>query len=80
MTILEAADLLGQRRVSATELTPRRYRSYREVLQPALNAFLTVTAESALTRARDGRLPIGNWRGQRATDRRDFVCTEFRLR
>ncbi len=51
MTILEAAGLLDAGRISSVELTRQCLASI-ERLQPKLNAFITVTADAALRRAR----------------------------
>ena len=64
MTILEAARALRDRRVSSVELT-REAIGCIEHLNPKLNAFLTVTAETALARAgrADAELAAGADRG-----------------
>jgi len=64
VTIGEAARALRERRVSSVELT-REALARIERLNPKLNAFLTVTAESALERARlaDAELAAGDDRG-----------------
>ncbi|HLK47733.1 MAG TPA: amidase [Bryobacteraceae bacterium] len=64
MTILEAGRALRARSVSAVELT-REALARIERLNPKLNAFITITAESALARARqaDAELGAGNDRG-----------------
>ena len=64
MTIREAARALRERRLSSVELT-RLSLDRIERLNPKLNAFLTVTAESALQRARqaDAELAAGHDRG-----------------
>jgi aspartyl-tRNA(Asn)/glutamyl-tRNA(Gln) amidotransferase subunit A len=64
MTIREAAEALRSRRLSSVELTKAAIGRI-ERLDPSLCAFLTVTAESALTRAQqlDGELKAGRDRG-----------------
>ena len=64
MTIAAAARALRDRRVSSVELT-RQAIGRIERLNPQLNAFITVTAESALARARqsDAELAAGHDRG-----------------
>jgi aspartyl-tRNA(Asn)/glutamyl-tRNA(Gln) amidotransferase subunit A len=63
-SIVETGELLRTRQVSAVELT-KKCLAQIEKLNPALNAFITVTAESALTQARAAEAEIlrGNWRG-----------------
>ena len=64
MTIREAAEALRQRRFSALELTTAALGRI-ERSNPALNAFITVTAEQALKQARqtDTELAAGRDRG-----------------
>ncbi|MBZ5577493.1 MAG: aspartyl/glutamyl-tRNA amidotransferase subunit A [Acidobacteriia bacterium] len=64
MTIEAAARALRERRASSVELTNEALRRV-ERLNPKLNAFLTVTADSALHRARqaDAELAAGQDRG-----------------
>ncbi len=64
LDLQEAATLLRQKKVSPVELT-RACLSRIEALNPVLNAFITVTAESALTQARvaEGELQRGTSRG-----------------
>src|SRR3974377_125204 len=64
MTIAEAAQALRTRGVSSVELTSECLEQITK-LNPVLNAFITVTAESALARARevDGELTQGIDRG-----------------
>lgn len=64
MTIREAGRALRDRKVSSVELT-RQATEQIERLNPTLNAFITVTAESALERARqaDAELAAGHDRG-----------------
>jgi aspartyl-tRNA(Asn)/glutamyl-tRNA(Gln) amidotransferase subunit A len=63
-TISELAPRLRSRQVSPVELT-RECLERIEKLNPALNAFITVTAESALAEARAAEAEIarGEWRG-----------------
>ena len=63
-TICELSQRLRKREVSPVELT-RNCLAKIEKLNPVLNAFITVTAESALLRAKEAELEIqhGNWRG-----------------
>ena len=60
----EASQLLRTRKVSPVELTNECLRRI-ERLNPKLNAFITVTADSALTEARQAEKEIrrGDWRG-----------------
>src|SRR5467141_4656716 len=63
-TIAELAPRLRRKQVSPLELT-RECLDRVEKLNPALNAFITVTAESALreARAREAEIARGEWRG-----------------
>lgn len=63
-TILEAAELLRNKSVSPVELTQQCLERIGR-LNPELNAFITVTAESALEAARqaEAELMRGEWRG-----------------
>ena len=63
-TIVELAPRLRRKEVSPVELT-RACLDRIEKLNPALNAFITVTAESALAEARAAEMEIarGEWRG-----------------
>jgi Asp-tRNA(Asn)/Glu-tRNA(Gln) amidotransferase A subunit family amidase len=63
-TIVALAEALRQRKISPVELT-RSCLQKIEDLNPALNAFITVTAEQALVQARTAEEEIlrGNWRG-----------------
>ena len=63
-TILELAPRLRRKEISPVELTRARLERI-EQLNPALNAFITVTAESALAEARAAEAEIarGEWRG-----------------
>ncbi|MBE7544964.1 MAG: amidase [Bryobacteraceae bacterium] len=64
MTIAEAAALIRRKRLSPVELT-RACLARTEALQPRLNAFITITAESALAAARAAEAEIarGRYRG-----------------
>lgn len=63
-SIVEASALLRKRKLSPVELTNNCLAQI-EKLNPALNAFITVTSESALAQARAAEAEIfsGNWRG-----------------
>jgi aspartyl-tRNA(Asn)/glutamyl-tRNA(Gln) amidotransferase subunit A len=63
-TILELSPLLRQKKISPVELT-QAFLERIEKQNPALNAFITVTAESALASARTAEVEItrGDWRG-----------------
>jgi aspartyl-tRNA(Asn)/glutamyl-tRNA(Gln) amidotransferase subunit A len=63
-TILQLAELLRKRSVSPVEVTQKCLARI-EQLNPTLNAFLTVTADSALAQARQAESEImrGEWRG-----------------
>jgi aspartyl-tRNA(Asn)/glutamyl-tRNA(Gln) amidotransferase subunit A len=63
-TMVELAPRLRRKEVSPVELT-RDCLDRIEKLNPTLNAFITVTAESALAEARAAEVEIsrGNWRG-----------------
>ena len=64
LNIREAGELVRQRKVSPVELTHACLAQI-EKLNPALNAFITVTAESAAAEARAAEAEIqrGKWRG-----------------
>jgi aspartyl-tRNA(Asn)/glutamyl-tRNA(Gln) amidotransferase subunit A len=64
LSIREAAELVRRKRVSPVELTQACLTRI-ERLNPVLNAFITVTAESALVEARQAEAEIqrGRWRG-----------------
>jgi aspartyl-tRNA(Asn)/glutamyl-tRNA(Gln) amidotransferase subunit A len=64
LNIREASELVRQRKVSPVELTHACLAQI-EKLNPTLNAFITVTAESAATEARAAEAEIqrGKWRG-----------------
>lgn len=63
-SILQFAELLRCKTISPVELA-RHYLGEIERLNPAINAFITVTAESALAQARQAETEImrGDWRG-----------------
>ncbi len=63
-SIVETGELLRKREVSPVELT-KRCLAQIEKLNPTLNAFVTVTAESGLAQARAAETEIlrGHWRG-----------------
>jgi aspartyl-tRNA(Asn)/glutamyl-tRNA(Gln) amidotransferase subunit A len=64
ISILETAELLRKRELSPVELTKNCLARIQK-LNPALNAFITVTGELALAQARAAEAEIsrGNWRG-----------------
>jgi aspartyl-tRNA(Asn)/glutamyl-tRNA(Gln) amidotransferase subunit A len=64
LSIGEAAELVRKKKVSPVELT-RACLARIEQLNPALNAFITITAESALAQAGEAELQVqrGRWRG-----------------
>ena len=64
LSIGEAAELVRKKKVSPVELT-RACLARIEQLNPALNAFITITAESALAQAREAEAEVqrGKWRG-----------------
>src|SRR5579863_7101674 len=64
LSILEAADLIHKKKVSPVELT-RACLARIDRFNPSLNAFITITAESALEQARvaESEVTRGNWRG-----------------
>jgi len=64
MSIREAADLVRKKKVSPVELTTACLARI-DRLNPALNAFITITAESALDQAREAEAEVkrGQWRG-----------------
>lgn len=63
-TIVEVSALLRDKKISSVELT-RACVGKIEKLNPALNAFITVTADSALAEARaaEDEIARGRWRG-----------------
>lgn len=80
MTIVDAASALRSRKISALELTEECLRQIGR-LNPALNAFITVTEETALARARelDGELAAGTDRGPLhgiPIAHKDLICTK----
>ena len=64
LTLVEAMAMLRRRAVSPVELT-QAFIARIERLNPALNAFITVTEEQALQQAREAEAQIqrGHWRG-----------------
>lgn len=64
ISIAEVSEMLRQRKVSPVDLTKACLRRI-ELLNPKLNAFITVTADSALKEAKLAEIEIrnGNWRG-----------------
>lgn len=64
LTVAELAPAIKAKKISALEVT-QRFIERIERRNPAINAFQTVTAESALTQARalDRELRAGKWRG-----------------
>ncbi len=64
LTLSEAAEKIRTRKLSPLELT-RECLARIEQLNPTLNAFITVTAESALEQARQAEAEVmtGRWRG-----------------
>ena len=64
LSLAEASDLVRARKVSPLELT-RACLARIETVDPKLNAFITVTAESALAAARTAEQEIGrgSWKG-----------------
>ena len=64
LSLSAASELLRQKKVSPVELTQACLARI-EQLNPKLNAFITVTAESALSQAREAEADIhhGRWRG-----------------
>ncbi len=63
-TLTEAAEQIRTRQLSPLELT-RACLAQIERLNPALNAFVTITAETALEQARQAEMEVmaGHWRG-----------------
>ena len=64
LTLAAATQLLHERKVSPVDLTEACLRRI-EQLNPELNAFITITADSALTEARaaEAEIQSGQWRG-----------------
>jgi aspartyl-tRNA(Asn)/glutamyl-tRNA(Gln) amidotransferase subunit A len=62
--LIEAAEQIRNRRLSPLELT-RECLARIDRLNPLLNAFITVTADSALEEAQraESEIAVGNWRG-----------------
>jgi Asp-tRNA(Asn)/Glu-tRNA(Gln) amidotransferase A subunit family amidase len=75
-TIEELAALLAKRRISPVELTELFLRRI-EGQNPALNAFLTITAESALAAARRAEKQLLRRRGSRVSEFRSRSRTTF---
>jgi aspartyl-tRNA(Asn)/glutamyl-tRNA(Gln) amidotransferase subunit A len=65
LSLVEAAELVRKKKVSPVELT-KACLARIERLNPSLNAFITVTADSALAEARAAETDVqhGKWRGQ----------------
>src|SRR5262245_5420447 len=65
LSLWDASELVRSRKVSSVELTQACLTRI-ERLNPILNAFITVTADPALSQARDADLEIrkGKWRGR----------------
>ena len=64
LSLAAAADLVRRKRISPVELTEACLARI-DALNPALNAYITVTAESALAQAREAEAEVqrGRWRG-----------------
>src|SRR5579863_6703829 len=64
LSIREAADLVRKKKVSPVELTTACLARI-DRFNPTLNAFITITSESALEQAREAEAEVnrGNWRG-----------------
>jgi aspartyl-tRNA(Asn)/glutamyl-tRNA(Gln) amidotransferase subunit A len=64
LTLSEAAELVHSKKISPVELT-KACLARIEQLNPKLNAFITVTADSALVdaRAAEGEIQRGRWKG-----------------
>src|SRR6266403_2879413 len=64
MSIREVADLIRKKKVSPVELTTACLARI-DRINPALNAFITITAEPALEQAREAEAEVqrGKWRG-----------------
>jgi len=63
LSLAEASELLRTRKVSSVELTQACLRRI-EALNPRLNAFITVTADSALAQAREAEADLQRGRGK----------------
>src|ERR1700692_4962903 len=63
-TIAEASELLRRREISPLDLTTECSETMAR-LNPTLNAFITITAETALEEAKlaEREIAAGNWRG-----------------
>jgi len=64
LTIREASDQIRKKKISPVELT-RACLARIDLANPALNAFITITTESALEQAREAESEVarGKWRG-----------------
>jgi len=64
LTLSEASELVRGKRVSPVELTQACLNRIEEI-NPSLNAFITITADSALAQAREAESEIqrGSWKG-----------------
>ena len=64
LSVVEASQLLRSRALSPVELTKACLQKIEE-LNPRLNAFITVTGDTALAQARqaEGEINAGYWRG-----------------
>src|SRR6267143_2282042 len=64
MSLREVADLIRKKKASPVELTTACLARI-DRINPALNAFITITAEAALEQARDAEAEVqrGKWRG-----------------
>ncbi|MHC1765256.1 MAG: amidase [Verrucomicrobiia bacterium] len=64
LSLSEVSDLIHRRKLSPVELTQSCLRRI-EALNPRLNAFITITADAALQRAKELELELqqGRWRG-----------------
>src|ERR1700680_3600223 len=64
LSIREVSDLVRKRKVSPVELT-KACLARIDRFNPSLNAFITITAESALAQAREAEAEVkrGSWRG-----------------
>src|SRR5215813_9162873 len=64
LTLVEVSELVRRRKVSPVEVTTACLQRI-ERLNPTLNAFITVTRDAALARARaaEEQIRMGRWRG-----------------
>src|ERR1700719_4157714 len=64
LSIREAADLIHKKKLSPVELTTACLARINQ-FQPSLNAFITITAETAVAQARQAETEVmqGKWRG-----------------